>query len=179
VSKNKEVWMTEHTVESAGLQGALDLAQEIHESMTVGNYNAYLYWWLQNWIVGNSSPFEAGLINDPALDLELTKKGYAMGQFSKFVRPDYVRSDATANPSAGVLVSAYKDSANSRFVIVAINLGTADIRQPFTIQNQSLTQLIPHRTSADENLAQLGAVDVVAGSFSYPLRGRSITTFVQ
>jgi glucuronoarabinoxylan endo-1,4-beta-xylanase len=179
VSKNKEVWMTEHTVESTGLQGALDLAHEIHDSMTVGNYNAYLYWWLQNWIVGNSSPYVAGLINDPALDLELTKKGYVMGQFSKFVRPDYVRSDATANPSTGVFVSAYKDSANSRFVIVAINLGTADINQPFTFQNQSLTQLTPHRTSADENLAQLSAVSVVAGSFSYPLRGRSITTFVQ
>jgi glucuronoarabinoxylan endo-1,4-beta-xylanase len=179
VSKNKEVWMTEHTVESTGLQGALDLAREIHDSMTVGNYHAYVYWWLQNWIVGNASPYEAGLINDPALNLELTKKGYVMGQFSKFVRPDYVRADATANPSTGVFVSAYRDNVDSRFVIVAINLGTADIRQPFTIQNQTLTQLTPHRTSADEDLAQLDPVDVVAGSFSYPLRGRSVTTFVQ
>jgi glucuronoarabinoxylan endo-1,4-beta-xylanase len=179
VSKNKEVWMTEHTVEGTGLQSALDLAREIHDSLTVGNYNAYVYWWLQNWIVGNTSPYEAGLINDPALDLELTKKGYVMGQFSKFVRPDYLRTNATANPSTSVFVSAYKDAANSRFVIVAINLGTGDITQPFTIQNQSLTQLIPHRTSADENLAQLGAVNVVAGSFSYSLRGRSVTTFVQ
>jgi glucuronoarabinoxylan endo-1,4-beta-xylanase len=178
-SKNKEVWMTEHTVESTGLQGALDLTREIHDSMTVGNYNAYVYWWLQNWIVGNSSPYVAGLINDPGLDLELTKKGYAMGQFSKFIRPDDVRTNATANPSTGVFVSAYKDNANSRFVIVAINLGTTDIRQPFTIQNQSPTQLVPYRTSADEDLAQLGVVDVVAGSFTYALRGRSITTFVQ
>lgn len=179
VSKNKEVWMTEHTVESTGLQGALDLAREIHDSLTVGGYHAYVYWWLQNWIVGNNSPYEAGLINDPALDLELTKKGYAMGQFSKFVRPDYVRTTATANPSANVYISAYKDSATSRFVIVAINLGSTDILQPFTIQNQLLTQVVPHRTSADENLAQLAAVNVVAGSFSYSLRGRSITTFVQ
>ena len=178
-SKNKEVWMTEHTVEGTGLQSALDLAREIHDSLAVGNYNAYVYWWLQNWIVGNSSPYEAGLINDPALDLELTKKGYVMGQFSKFVRPDYVRTTATANPSTNVFISAYKDIANIRFVIVAINLGTADINQPFTIQNQALTQLIPHRTSADENLAQLSPVNVVAGSFSYPLRGRSVTTFVQ
>jgi glucuronoarabinoxylan endo-1,4-beta-xylanase len=179
VSKNKEVWMTEHTVEGTGLQSALDLAREIHDSMTVGNYNAYVYWWLQNWIVGNNSPYEAGLINDPALDLELTKKGYVMGQFSKFVRPDYVRTTATANPSSNVYISAYKDIANSRFVIVAINLGTADINQPFTIQNQALTQLTPYRTSADENLAQLSAVNVVAGSFSHSLRGRSVTTFVQ
>jgi glucuronoarabinoxylan endo-1,4-beta-xylanase len=179
VSKNKEVWMTEHTVESTGLQGALDLAREIHDSMVVGNYNAYLYWWLQNWIVGNNSPYTAGIINDPGLDLELTKKGYVMGQYSKFIRPDYVRTDSTTNPSANVFISAYKDNANSHFVIVAINLGTADVLQPFTIQNQSPTQFIPHRTSADENLVQLSAVNVVGGSFSHALRGRSVTTFVQ
>jgi glucuronoarabinoxylan endo-1,4-beta-xylanase len=179
VSKNKEVWMTEHTVDGSDLQSALDLAREIHDSMTIGNYNAYVYWWLQNWIVGNASPYVAGLINDPGLDLQLTKKGYVMGQFSKFVRPDYVRATATAHPSTDVYISAYKDSANGRFVVVAINLGTADINQPFTIQNQTLTQLTPHRTSADEDLAQLSAVNVVAGSFSYALRGRSVTTFVQ
>jgi glucuronoarabinoxylan endo-1,4-beta-xylanase len=90
-----------------------------------------------------------------------------------------VRTTATANPSANVYISAYKDNADSRFVVVAINLGTADISQPFTIQNQALTQLTPHRTSADENLSQLSVVNVVAGSFSYSLRGSSVTTFVQ
>jgi glucuronoarabinoxylan endo-1,4-beta-xylanase len=177
VSKGKEVWITEHTVDTTGLPGAMELAREIHESMTVGNYNAYLYWWLQNWIVGNNSPYVVGLINDPALDLEITKNGYVMGQFAKFVRPDYVRTDATANPSAGVYISSYKDVANSRFVIVAINTGKNDVVQPFTVQNQSIAQLTPYRTSAAENVAQLNPVAVVAGSFSYTLPGFSVTTF--
>jgi glucuronoarabinoxylan endo-1,4-beta-xylanase len=177
-SKNKEVWMTEHTVESAGMQGAMELAREIHESMTVGNYNAYLYWWLQNWIVGNNSPFERGLINDPAIDLEITKNGYVMGQFSKFVRPDYLRTQATANPSSGVYVSAYRDAASSRFVIVAINTGKNDVVQPFTVQNAAVAQFTPHRTSASESIAALGAANVAAGSFSYALPRESVTTFV-
>jgi glucuronoarabinoxylan endo-1,4-beta-xylanase len=147
--------------------------------MAVGNYNAYVYWWIQNWIVGNSSPYRQGLINDPALNLELTEKGYVMGQFSKFIRPDYVRTTATANPSSDVYVSAYKEAGNGRFVIVAVNAGASDVVQPFTIQNQTLTQLTPHRTSASERIAQQGAVDVVAGGFSYTLPGRSVTTFVQ
>jgi glucuronoarabinoxylan endo-1,4-beta-xylanase len=179
VSKNKEVWMTEHTVETTGMPGAMDLGREIHESMTVGNYNAYLYWWLQNWIVGNNSPYVAGLINDPALDLELTKKGYVLGQFSKFVRPDFVRTNASASPSSGVYVSSYKDVANSRFVIVAINTGRSDVIQPFMVQNQAITQLTPHRTSVAENIAPLDAVNLVAGSFSYTLPGLSVTTFAQ
>jgi glucuronoarabinoxylan endo-1,4-beta-xylanase len=179
VSKNKEVWMTEHTVESAGMQGAMDLAREIHQSLAVANYNAYVYWWLQNWIVGNSSPYEAGLINDPALDLSLTKKGYVLGQFAKFVRPDFVRTEATANPSAGIHVSSYKDTANSRFVIVAINTGQDDITQPFTVQGQAVSQLTPYRTSAAENIVQLGDILVLNDSFSYTLPGLSVTTFVQ
>jgi glucuronoarabinoxylan endo-1,4-beta-xylanase len=178
-SKGKEVWMTEHTIETTGMPGAMELAREVHESMTVGNYNAYLYWWLQNWIVGNDSPFVAGLINDPGIDLEITKNGYVMGQFAKFVRPDYVRTGATPNPSAGIHVSAYKDVANGHFVIVAINTNQNDVVQPFTVQNQVLAQLTPYRTSASENIAPLGAVGVVAGSFTYTLPGKSVTTFVQ
>jgi glucuronoarabinoxylan endo-1,4-beta-xylanase len=179
VSRNKEVWMTEHTVESSGMQGAMDLAREIHLSLAVANYNAYVYWWLQNWIVGNSSPYEAGLINDPALDLSLTKKGYVLGQFAKFVRPDFVRVEATANPSAGIHVSSYKDTANGRFVIVAINTGQDAISQPFTIQGQAISQLTPYRTSATENIVQLADILVLNDSFSYTLPGSSVTTFVQ
>jgi glucuronoarabinoxylan endo-1,4-beta-xylanase len=179
VSRNKEVWMTEHTVESSGMQGAMDLAREIHQSLAVANYNAYVYWWLQNWIVGNSSPYEAGLINDPALDLSLTKKGYVLGQFAKFVRPDFVRTEATANPSAGIHVSSYKDTANGRFVIVAINTGQDDISQPFTIQGQAISQLTPYRTSATESIVQLADILVLNDSFSYTLPGLSVTTFVQ
>jgi glucuronoarabinoxylan endo-1,4-beta-xylanase len=178
-SKNKEVWMTEHTIDTTGLQGAIDLAREIHESMTVGNYNAYLYWWLQNWIVGNDRPFVVGLIDDPAIDLEITRNGHVLGQFAKFVRPDYVRTAATANPSTGIHVSAYKDVTNGHFVIVAINTGRNDVVQPFTVQTPALAQLTPYRTSATENIAPLTAVNVVAGAFSYTLPGLSVTTFVQ
>jgi O-glycosyl hydrolase len=75
-------------------------------------------------------------------------------------------------------VSSYKDVANSRFVIVAINTNQSDVVQPFTIRNQLITQFTPYRTSAAENISQLGAVAVAGGSFNYPLPGLSVTTFV-
>jgi glucuronoarabinoxylan endo-1,4-beta-xylanase len=142
--------------------------------MTIGNYNAYVYWWLQNWNGGN---YGHGLIDDPAQDNKLTLNGYAMGQFSKFIRPGYVRVTATNNPDASVFVSAYK--GNGHYVIVALNLGGSSISQPFVIQNQSITSMTPYRTSATENLAQLGAVSVAGNSFTYKLPANSITTFVQ
>lgn len=173
----KDVWMTEHTISDTGLTGALELAKEVHDSMTVGNYNAYVYWWLQNWTVNNSSPYVNGLIDDPGLDNNLTSNGYAMGQFSKFIRPGYVRSNATSNAASNIYVSAYKGSGH--YVIVAINLGTTDVDQPFVIQNQTVTSMTPYRTSATENLAQLSVVGVTDNSFTYTLPAQSITTFVE
>ena len=173
----KDVWMTEHAFSDTGIAGALKLAKEINDSMTTASYNAYVWWWLQNWTVNNPTPYVNGLIDDPAQDNNLTLNGYAMGQFSKFIRSGYVRVNATNNPSASVYVSAYK--GNGHYVIVAINLGATDVRQPFVIQNQTITSMTPYRTSATENLAPLSAVSVTNNSLIYTLPANSITTFVE
>ena len=172
LGRGMDLWMTEHAMTNTGIQGALNLAKEIHDSITVGGYNAYVYWWLQNWNGGN---YGYGLIDDPAQDNILTPIGYAMGQFSKFIRPGYVRVTATNNPSGSVYVSAYK--GNGHFVIVALNLGTSSVIQPFVIQNQSIRSVTPYRTSATENLSQGNAISIVNGSFTYALPAGSITTF--
>jgi len=173
VNNGKDVWMTEHSFSDTGLAGALKLAKEVHDSMTVASYNAYLWWWLQNWNGGN---YRNGLIDDPTEDNHITLNGYAMAQFSKFVRPGYVRSAATNNPSTNIHVSAYKGSGH--YVIVAINLGIDDVSQPFAIQNQTVTSMTPYQTSTTENLAQLDVVGVTSNSFTYTLPAQSITTFV-
>ena len=169
--KGKEVWMTEHSISQTGFGGALSLAMEVHDSMTVANYNAYVYWWINNWTSGN---YVNGLIDESG---NITSNGYAMGQYSKFVRPGYVRSNATSNPNPLVFVSAYK--GDGHFVIVATNMGTVSVDQPFTIQNQSLTTLTPYRTSASENIKKLNPITVSSGTFVYTLPAKSITTLVQ
>lgn len=171
VNKSKDVWMTEHYLQGTGISGALALAKEVHDSLTVGGYNAYLWWWIFNY-TGGSYPY--GLIDESN---NLTLNGYAMGQYSKFVRPGYARSAATGNPSTNVYVSAY--AGNGHFVIVALNLGSSSVDQPFLIQNGSVTSLVPYRTSSAASMAQLGPVTVSADSFTYTLPAQSITTFVQ
>jgi len=101
--------------------------------------------------------------------------GYALAQYSKFVRPGYLRYNSTYNPSTNVYVTAYGGS--SHHVIVAINMGTAAVSQPFTIQGATLASLTPYQTSPSHNLAQLGAVAVSNGAFTYSLPAQSITTF--
>jgi O-glycosyl hydrolase len=172
--KGKEVWMTEHDYTPSGTQpvigDALIAAKEIHDSLTVGSYNAYLWWWAANWYTG----MKTGLIdmsNNP------TYYGYAMSQYSRFIRPGYVRVNATANPTSGIYVSAY--SGNGHYVVVAINNSASSVNQPFTIQGQTLTTLTPFQTTSTLHVAPQTGVDASSGSFNYVLPAQSITTFVQ
>ena len=140
--------------------------------MTVASYNAYVWWWVANWNPGG------GVTNTGLVDTNnaLTYFGFAMAQYARFVRPGYVRADA-AYTTPGVYVSAYK--GNGHFVIVAINVNAGAVNQPFTIQNQSLTSLVPYQTTASATVAQQSTVSIGSNQFTYTLPAQSITTFVQ
>ena len=177
VSKGKEVWMTEHYLSPAGTQpgitDALAAAKEIHDALTVGQYNAYLWWWALDWNPGD------GVTNYGLVDTSNNANyyGYAMAQFSRFVRPGYVRVDATATPATGVYLSAYSGDGHS--VIVAINTNTYATSLPVSIENQTISSLTPYQTTASGAVAALSAVSVSSGSFTAALPAQSITTFVQ
>lgn len=173
----KEVWMTEHYLNPAGSQpvlgDALNMAMEIHNSLTVADYNAYVWWWVADWNPG-SGPTNYGLVDTNNVP---TYFGWAMAQFSRFVRPGYVRSNVTFDPSADVFISAY--NGNGHFVIVAINQNTSDVSQTFMIQNQDITSMTPYETTASATVAQESAISVTGDQFTYTLPAQSITTFVQ
>lgn len=171
--------MTEHYQNSAGdITDALGSAEEVHNSLVDGNYNAYVWWWIWN-DPGLGVSF--GLINSSTTSPAPTNFGYGIGHFSKFVQPGYYRYDATANPSGNLFVSAYAgmESGVQHYVIVAINGDTTAVNQPFTIQNGTVTSLTPYQTTASGGLAPQSAITVSGDTFTYNLPAQSITTFVQ
>lgn len=177
LSAGKEVWMTEHYLNPAGSQpaigDALNMAKEIHDSLTVAGYNAYLWWWVADWNPGG------GVTNTGLVDTNNapTYFGWAMAQFARFVRPGYVRVEASYNPNPSVFTSAYEGSGH--FVIVAINMGTTTVDQPFTIANQAISLLAPYQTTASATVVEQSPVGVMNNQFTYSLPAHSITTFVQ
>ena len=176
-SKGKEVWMTEHYLSPAGAQpaiaDALAAAEEIHNSLTTAQYNAYFWWWVADWNSGS------GVTNTGLVDASnnVTYYGYAMAQFAHFVRPGYMRVSATATPAAGLYVSAYSGSGHA--VIVVINANAAAVSLPIAIQNQTVTSVTPYQTTSGGGLTALSAIGVSGNTFTTTLPAQSITTFVQ
>ncbi|HKX26972.1 MAG TPA: glucuronoxylanase XynC [Blastocatellia bacterium] len=164
-NSGKEVWMTEHLNTDTSIAGVIQTAKEITDCLAVGNYNAYLWWYLKRYY---------GPMDDNGAR---TKRGCVMAQFARWVRPGFVRVNATYNPSPNVYVSAYKSGA--RVVIVAVNTGSASVNQTFSISGGTLpTTLNVYRTSGSEDLATLQTAGVSGGGFTASLPGQSITTFV-
>jgi len=193
----KDVWATEHYLAPSGsepaMNDALELAQEIHDSMTVGYYNAYVWWWIWN---DDCQQVNYGLITDgtgqsgnacgTSDQPQPTYYGYAMGQFSKFIQPGFVRVDATANPLSGVYISAYDYTGSVAYpyhsAIVAINFTSSSHNLSFTLSGgnaSSITSLTPYQTTSAAGLARQSAVTVSDQQFSYTLPAQSIVTFVQ
>ena len=178
---NKDVWMTEHaTCETSSctntITDGLGAAEEVHNSMTVGQYNAYVWWWIWD------DPYDSvtyGLINSSTTSPLPTYYGAGVGQFSKFIQPGYVRVSATANPLSGVYVSAYSNSAPLHYVIVAINANTSSESLTFVLSNGTVTSVTPYETTSTAMIAAQTAVSVSGGQFNYTLPAQSIVTFVQ
>ena len=84
----------------------------------------------------------------------VTKRGYVMSQYARFVRPGYVRINATAMPQRDVFVTAYQGGSTA--VIVALNHSGSALVQPFYVQSGALASVVPYVTS-DTKTAPGGA----------------------
>lgn len=174
--KGKEVWMTEHYTDSKHSGNdwplALDVATEMQNVMKA-NMSAYVWWY----IVRFYGPIGDGTMNTTSGGI--TKRGYIMSQFSRFVRPGYVRI-RTDGPSgseyADISVTAYKSSSGN-VVIVAENSGTSDEKVNFVLNGAGSGTFHQYVTSAIQN-AKKGSDVKASGNFTATLPAQSITTFV-
>ena len=168
-NSGKEIWMTEVYTDSKNDADvwpmALDVSENIHNSLVVGNMNAYVWWYIRR---------SYGLMKE---DGKISKRGYCMAQYSKYVRPGDVRIDATEQPVDNVYVSAYKGDDN-QVTIVAINKGTEGYTQNFTISGETISNVDRYRTSANENLAPTFNMEYNENGFYAQLPAESVSTFV-
>jgi len=181
LEKGKEVWMTEYLINSGnppanlnidtGWAGAMQTAENINDCM-IANMSTYVWW---N-IVRYYGPIADGTYANKG---DVTKKGFVMSQFSKFIRPGFYRVESSVFPSTGgVNVTAYRDSLSTKTVIVAINTSSVAQEVVFTVLNGSMNTFTPYITNEFQNFVQGDLVDIVDNKFTITLEASSITTFV-
>jgi len=178
--KGKEVWMTEYLINSGsppanldidiGWTGAMMTAESINDCMNA-NMSTYVWWY----IVRYYGPIADGTYADKG---EVTKKGYVMSQFARFIRPGYYRVECNSSQQEDISITAYTDNASSKIVIVAINISSKAIAHIFTLQNGNAETFTPYLTTETKNCNQENSIAVSDGSFTASLEASSITTFV-
>jgi glucuronoarabinoxylan endo-1,4-beta-xylanase len=180
-SYGKALWETEVATLSSGtatnffdpsITNAMYWATRIHLFMTVAQANAWHYWYL---ITGTSPSDNEGLMGTGDIP---SKRMFAVGQFSRFIRPNYYRIGAT-NDNAGIMISAYKDSVSPNFAIVAINTNAStDISETFLLTNFNASSVTPWMTTSNLSLESQAPVPVSGDSFTCTLPALSVVTFV-
>jgi len=172
----KPVWETEWFQTGSydpSIWNGLGFAQGIYDAITIGNVSVWHPFWL--YTSGNDN--QSLLHQDSSGNLQIPKRYYIMGNFSKFVRPGFVRV-GTSGGNANVKFLAFENPSKGTPVIVAFNDTGTNQGLTVSLQGVSASTVTPWVTSNSLNLAPQSPVPVTGGSFSTTLPAYSVTTLV-
>lgn len=185
--KKVERWMTEHYTESQGsgnywrtitntgdqanankrdTVNAMDVAYEIHRAMVVGNFNQYTWWYIRRCYGLIMEKDFGNKLQIPQNEIgKISKRGYVMSQFARFVRPGAVRVGATANPEKEVFASAYKSKDGDSVIVVLVNRDYKNSKTvTVNVKGADVQTFHVYTTSEAKNAKYEGEVEVKNGS---------------
>jgi O-glycosyl hydrolase len=184
-----KLWQTEYCVMERGrdltMDTALRVARVIHCDLTRANASAW-----QWWEAVSNEDFKSGLIYTDyhrpgdAETIYESKILWALGNYSRFIRPGMQRVELRANMPEdmnGVLGSAYLNPNNGQRVFVFVNMSQQAQRVQVAFADVekkigAAKRFIPFTTSAKNNLAA-GEPMEVSKDFELPARG--VVTLVE
>jgi glucuronoarabinoxylan endo-1,4-beta-xylanase len=173
----RSLWETEVCtltgIWDSSINDALLWAIRIHSFLVNGNINAWHWWWLTS---HSKDPNRANqhLLNVNGVPAQ---RLFAIGSFSKFIRPGFLRIGITAQPQNEIYISAFR-SNNVYPVHQSFSLHCGFNLQLFvpwlTADNIPLVQNSPIHVGYSESTS----VNVPDNTFSIILPAQSITTLV-
>lgn len=135
-----------------GINPALYIARVIHSDLTVSNASAW-QWWLA------ISPYDYkdGLIyvdkNEQDGNFYESKMLWALGNFSRFIRPGFQRIDiSSSNSNKDFLFSAYKNPDTGEKVVVVINSKYDEVLINLNDQRNNPSSISAYVTSSEKSL---------------------------
>lgn len=187
-----EFWQSEYCVlgeqeeipgpgKDRSMTTALYVARLVHHDLTVANASAW-HWWTSL----SAYDYKDGLIyvekNKANGTVEDTKLLWALGNFSRFVRPGSVRvavssADVAIDNVEGLLMSAYVHDDTHKLVTVVVNYGRNDVSLQLSVEGHADVPVIAYITSANVG-DDLKPRPVQDSHEPFTIPGRSVVTLV-
>ena len=204
-----EYWQTEYSLLGNGykavhtggssrtlspMECGISLARIVHNDLVEADCSGW-QWWTTFEKDGNSGNEERFaliryILNSQRTDgvYRPTKLLYALGNFSRFIRPGMKRVDVTRSDNmsavdaiANQMVSAYINEAKQEVVVVVINASTNSRSVRLTVsglaENMGITHFTPYITTNSLDDALRRGEDIAADA-NYTMPATSIVTFV-
>lgn len=171
----KGIRMTEWTEDKPGrdisMDSAITLATTIYEDITYGRINS----WMFGFAVSKYDTHEGLIYTYPhSQEIIETKRLWAFGNFSRFVRPGYIHIFSEVN-NTGLLTAAFKASEQDQIILVVINPTSYSIDTSIDLQGLNWFQSEIFETSAGYNLSKISK-GTIASSYTFP--AKSVTTLI-
>ena len=183
-SKNKPIWVTEVCsgtpvpFDNSSVNAVIQ-AKWIHRSFTMADVRAFNMFSFYDTVPPTGSN-NGGLIQYNSSSVTVPKRYYGFKQFVNFVRPGYVRVDASSNNNH-LFVSSYINPAKDTLIMVAINDTNIILSNVTFYCPNSPFPVIQYATcdSPDYSTTQLGNISAPAsGNFVANMQAMSIKTFI-
>jgi len=177
-----KIWQSEYCImergRDLGMDAALRMARVIHCDLTLVNASAW-----QWWLAVSGGYYKDGLIYTDyrrpgdAESIYESKMLWALGNFSRFIRPGMVRVELSGPQNVqGLMASAYFDAQAGRAVLVFVNCAATEQKVQLQFAPPSAHKFFtPFFTTAKQNLAAGKKIDAEK-TFSLP--PRSVVTLV-
>ena len=158
-----------------GINPALYVARTIHIDMV--NANATAWQW---WTAISAYDYKDGLIyvdkNKTDGNYYASKMLWALGNYSRFIRPGAVRVDVSSTEIAAksnlLLISSYKDLKTKQLITVIVNSDVNPVKLKLNLKSGTVSDLTSYVTSSNADLkSEKSSLETV-------INPRTITTLV-
>jgi O-glycosyl hydrolase len=171
---SQHVWQTEvSTMDSfdGSMANGLRWARRIHYFLSAARVNAFHYWYLT---AGPTNKDNQTLTDSGG---RVALRAYAMGNWSKFVRPGW--HAVSVRSSGSLLVTAFQNQTRTESAMVVVNTRADPVtEQRFEVASDMGDSVTPWITSSSHSLAPQKNVPVIDGALTFTIPAQSIVTFV-
>ena len=184
INPELEFWMSEFCIlgnndgfmgnnRDLGMETALFVANVIHADLTIANASVW-----QWWLAVSPYDFKDGLvyIDKSKTDGAIyeSKLLWALGNYSRFIRPGARRISAEHPQNPEVKISAFQNK-NGELVAVILNRGNSEQTIALKISETNQNEIRIYETSEQNDLSYLGEIQI---NDELKVAQRSVTTLV-